>query len=52
MTFAQLLTASAKNFGTGSPRHPAAHDAHGENVRPAPTGDPRLDLAHADRSYR
>ncbi|MFT7474703.1 MAG: hypothetical protein ACI81L_001632 [Verrucomicrobiales bacterium] len=52
MSITQLLTASAKTFSTSLRRNEASGASRGEHVRHAPTGDPRLDLAHADRSYR
>lgn len=51
MTITQLLTASARNLLNGNADHAVINDAR-EYVRQPPTGDPRLDLAHADRSYR
>lgn len=50
MTITRLLTTSAKKFLHGSAS--TATLSGGEHTRQAPTGDPRLDLAHADRDYR
>lgn len=52
MSIAHLLTTSAKNFGAGLRRGTSSNNPNGEFVRHAPTGDPRLDLAHAERSFR
>jgi hypothetical protein len=52
MNFPQLLTTAAKRLGTSGPRHTVSYDARGEFVRHDATGDPRLDLALAERSFR
>ncbi len=52
MNFAKLLTTAAKTVGPVSSQQATLHNASGETVRHASTGDPRLDLAHADRNFR
>lgn len=52
MSITQILTTSAKQLGTGNRRHATTFDFDREYVRPASTGDPRLDLARAERDHR
>ena len=49
MSIARLLLTSTRNLGA---RRPAATGEAVDIVRHAPTGDPRLDLAHAERICR
>ena len=52
MSIARLLLTSTKNFGALGTRRPAVTGEAADIVRHAPTGDPRLDLAHAERICR
>ena len=52
MSIARLLLTSTRNLGALGARRPATTGEAVDIVRHAPTGDPRLDLAHAERICR